>query len=163
MSLVWKSQRPTVPGWYWVREGDGREFVVEYRIERGVLKAMWSGEFVAFAGPLAKPVEPTKESLATLRYRLDGTCAPPDRHYWSNNEWAFVSRAEILRRARVHLCGDKQYYTQPVEADSVEVVLWTNRRAGGRWQRRSEREVFTAETIDAAIAKCQATPQEVRA
>lgn len=168
MSLVWKTSRPDVEGWYWVRLDVGALRVVQVKRWRGYWSVMASdtfpethvqdGRFVAFAGPLARPIEPKPETLATVRYKLSGDYAPPRLHYWDSHEWSFQTREEMLRRARINLCGAKNHWSDgsDCEADSTSVRLWTNRRVNGRWQHRSRPEDFTAATIDAAIAQCAA-------
>lgn len=159
MSLVWKSQRPAAPGWYWTRCVDGKETIVQVSTSYGgsLLRSPSAGVIVAWAGPIARPKDPRKEHLATVRYQLHGTYLPPRTHYWGACGWDFVDRVDVLRRARARLLGDLHGYNEPIEADSSEVTLYTSRKRNSRW--KSERgEKFTAATIDAAIAKCMPAP-----
>lgn len=161
MSLVWKTARPLKEGWYWRKLPDGTVDIaqVQKHYARGLVVGIdrhpiGVSRALAWAGPVARPEDPKPESLALVRYKLHGTFAPPRTHYWCAYDWEFQPRAEMLRQAKVRLCGDLHYYNQPVEADSTEVVLLTNLRSRGRWNPRSQQEVFTVANIDAAIAAC---------
>lgn len=137
MSLIWKSTRPATPGWYWVRTNEGREEVREF-VRQGAtaqygarIVPKWIGNYVAWAGPIAKPREPSREQLATVRWKLycDRICG-----YYTDTEWLFCDRAEIERRANVELFGDRSYYSQPVEPDAKRVYIQESRKVNGRWK-----------------------------
>jgi len=110
----------------------------------------------AAAGPIARPIDPTPTQLPTVRYKLDGAFLPPQIGGWGSFDWALVDRAEMLRRARVALLGDTDdtgIDGSRRDADSEWVNLFTSKRRHGRWLRATS-EKFTAENIDAAIARC---------
>lgn len=161
-ALIWKTAKPQVAGWYWRKLSGDRVDVVEVA-KRGTGLVVGPDRHpvavslaVAWAGPIAWPVEPKPESLAVVRYSLGGTYSDPRRHYWGGiypNCWSMCSRLEMLEWARARLLGGRRDITgEEIPADSCEVTLWTSRRVRGRWNRRCEREVFTAANIDAAIA-----------
>lgn len=162
MSLMWKFQRPAKAGWYWVRHKDGHAACVEVKNWRGFLSVMQSrdfpmthiadGLFVAWAGPIAQPKEPTAQQLARVRFQLDGANLAPSTGGWGSYDWETVPRAEMLRRAKVRLCGGEDWQGKPWPADSQWVNLFTSVKRNGRWVRQNG-ERFTAATIDAAIAK----------
>jgi hypothetical protein len=155
MSLIWKSRLPAVAGWYWVRK-NGAVMCAQVSAGAG---GMMVNKFTplrvttydAWAGPIAPPREPSAEQLATVRYKLDGAYLPPSTGGWGQYEWDFVERAEMLRRAKVRLCGGEDYQGKPWPADSEWVSLFTSRRVGGHWARQTG-ERFTKDNIDAAIA-----------
>lgn len=163
---VWKTAKPNGPGWYWRKCPDGRVDVVEVSKRMTGLVVgpdrhpLAVSLAVAWAGPIAWPVEPKPESFKTVRYSLGGDFTPPRGGYWGGpygGDWLFSERIELLMQARGRLVGGRRDVTgAEIPADSSAVTLWTNRRVRGRWARRSEREVFTAANIDAAIAAEQA-------
>lgn len=165
MSLTWKPRRPTKAGWYWARRANGKEVVVQIMSlwpVNGIEMPAGSSEIVAWAGPLPRPREPSREQLAVVRYKLDGAYLPPRPGGWGSYHWDLVDRAEMLRRARVSLLGDPGRSWSdgsPMLADSEWVNLLTSRRRNGRWARATV-ERFTSENIDAAIARCAAVSKE---
>lgn len=162
MSLMWKTTRPSSPGWYWMKQLDGRAVCIEVaRKSWGLVKVDMNGHVIEtiaasrgqWAGPIARPVEPSSQQLATVRYQLNGANLPPSTGGWGSAGWEFVPRAEMLRRARVHLCGGADWEGKPWPADSEWVHLYSSTKRNGRWCRQPG-EKFTAANIDAAIAAC---------
>lgn len=153
MSLTWKTTRPLAAGWFWIRTKDGRESIVSPTCTYN------SKDVVAWAGPIARPKQPSQAQLAMVRYKLDGAYLAPRTGGWGQYEWDIVARSEMLRRARLHLCGGEDCRGQPWPADSEWVTLFTSVKRGGRWNRqRGER--FTVANIDAAIEKCAPAAME---
>jgi hypothetical protein len=56
MNLIWTSELPTKPGYYWTRWRSGRKWMVEIRYlydQRRYMTHVWRGW--QFAGPIPKP------------------------------------------------------------------------------------------------------------
>jgi hypothetical protein len=165
VSLVWSNRRPSERGWFWIKwPANGLKTVeivffdpASYRVivgDRSVAASSFHPK--QWAGPIAQPKEPNRQQLAAIRYQLYGTYLPPRTHYWGANpgQWEFVDRAEILQRVRRHLTGC-YHEDSGGEADSSEVTLYSSAKRNGRWVALPG-EIFTATTIDAAIAAEQA-------